>query len=82
VKEVHEMGCLSTAWHEVVGLFIDDGSFAAAILAWLAGGAICIHLIGVPPAVEALVLASGLLLVLAENVDRTACAAANGRSES
>jgi hypothetical protein len=79
MKQVHEMGWLSTAWYGVVALFIDDGSFAAAILAWLAGGLICIHLIGVPPAVEALVLASGLLLLLAENVDRTARAAAKGR---
>ncbi len=62
----------TTVRRELVGLFIEDGSFAVAVLAWLAGGAICIHLIGVDPAVEGFLLAVGFALLLAENVDRAA----------
>ena len=65
------IGWISSAWRELAGLFIDDGSFAAAILAWLAGGVICIHVLAVPPAVEAFILAAGFALLLAENVERS-----------
>jgi hypothetical protein len=66
------MNWLSTARRELVGLFIDDGSFALAILAWIVGGVICIHVFAVPSAVEGFLLATGLVLLLAENVERTA----------
>ena len=52
---------ISTVRRELVGLFVEDGSFALAVLAWLAGGAICIHLIGVDPVVEGLLLAAGFI---------------------
>ena len=67
-----------TVRDELIGLFIDDGSFAAAILAWLAGGLICLRLFMVPPEIEAIVLAVGFGLLLAENVARTA--GGDGRS--
>jgi hypothetical protein len=63
---------LSTAWRELIALFIDDGSFALSILAWLAGGAICLHVFEVPAAVEGFLLAAGFVMILAENVERTA----------
>jgi hypothetical protein len=66
------MGWLTTARRELIGLFIDDGSFAVAILAWIIGGAICIHVFAVPPATEGFLLAAGLALLLGENVERTA----------
>ena len=66
------MGWLATAWRELIGLFIDDGSLALAILAWLLVGALCIRLLGVPPTAEGVLLAAGLALLLAENVGRTA----------
>jgi hypothetical protein len=66
------MGWLSTARRELIGLFIDDGSFALGILAWVVGGVICIRVFAVPPAVEGFLLAAGLALLLAENVERTA----------
>ena len=62
------MSWLATAWREL----IDDGSLALAILAWLLVGALCIHLLGVPPIAEGVILAAGLALLLAENVKRTA----------
>jgi hypothetical protein len=66
------MGWLSTAWRELIGLFIDDGSLALAILAWLLVGAVCIHVLGVAPIAEGLILTAGFALLLAENVERTA----------
>jgi hypothetical protein len=66
------MGWLRTARRELIGLFIDDGSFALGILAWILGGVACIHVFTVPPAVEGLLLAAGLALLLAENVERAA----------
>jgi hypothetical protein len=69
------MGWLLTVRRELIGLFIDDGSFAAAILAWLLGGVICIRVLAVPPSVEGFILAAGFVLLLAENVVRSARAA-------
>jgi hypothetical protein len=68
-----------TARRELVGLFIDDGSFALAILAWLLGGVFCIHVFAVPPVVEGIILASGFVLLLGENVERTARGAGERR---
>lgn len=65
------MGWLTTARRELVGLFVDDGSLALAILAWLLGGYLCVHALAVPPVIEGLLLAAGLAFLLAENVDRT-----------
>jgi len=57
---------------EFVGLFVDDESFAAAILAWLAGAVVCLKVFHVPPMAEGVLLAAGFALLLAENVERTA----------
>ena len=65
------MGWLAIAWRELIGLFIDDGSLALAILAWLLGGAVCVRL-GLPPIAEGVILAAGFVLLLAENVGRSA----------
>jgi len=65
-----------TAYDQFVALFVDDSSFAASILAWLAGGFICVRHFHMPPQAEALLLAIGFGLLLAENVDRTAREAA------
>ena len=69
-------GRIEAAWREVLALFVDDGSLAAAIMAWLVGGALCLRLFHVPPEAEALLLAIGFGLLLAENVDRSAREAA------
>jgi hypothetical protein len=74
------MGRLATVWREILGLFIDDGSLAAAILAWLAGGMICIRFFNVAPAGEAFILATGFVLLLGENVERTARKTSRGKS--
>ena len=56
---------------EIVGLFIDDGSLAIALLIWVALVA-AIPLIGADAAWGAPLLFVGCLLILVENVRRTA----------
>jgi hypothetical protein len=65
------MGWLAVAWRELIGLFIEDGNFALAILAWLFVGALCVQL-GMPPIAAGVILAVGFALLLAENVGRSA----------
>jgi len=64
------MGSMRTVVREIVGLFVDDGSFALAILLWLGVmGLAAAHVrLGVP---GGMILAAGLLLVLLENVVRS-----------
>jgi hypothetical protein len=66
------MRWIGTALRELIALFVDDGSFAAALLAWLAGAVICLRFFDVPPAAEGIILALGFACLLAENVERTA----------
>ncbi len=64
------MGWMRTVARKVLSLFVEDGSFALAILLWL--GVMWLaasHLrLGVPGGV---ILAAGLLLVLLENLVRS-----------
>jgi hypothetical protein len=66
------MSWIRTVAREVVGLFVDDGSFAGAIVAWLV---ICVVVLpregaGAPWAGSALF--AGLALILIESVLRFA----------
>ena len=65
------MTALGIALRRLIGLFVDDGSLALAIVAWLCLVALAVRLW--PPAGGwlALLLALGLLAILAENVLRT-----------
>jgi hypothetical protein len=63
------MSAFKTAWQELIGLFIDDGSFAAAILGWLLGGAIAIRN-GLDPVDGGGLLFVGLAVLLAGTVWR------------
>jgi hypothetical protein len=67
---------------ELLALFVDDGSFVLAVIAWVIGGAICLNRGVVPPLFEAVLLFMGIAGLLLENVTRTARAHAqsnNGR---
>ena len=66
------MSWLKTIWRELVGLFVDDGSLAVAVLAWLLVSGLLLPRLGLPPAWPPLVLAVGLLAILAESVLRAA----------
>ena len=65
------MAALSTALRRLVGLFVDDGSLALAIAAWLCLVALAVRLWPAAGGWLALLLALGLLAILAENVLRT-----------
>ena len=54
------MQWLRTIVHEVFGLFVDDGSFALAILAWLAAVWLLLPRIGVSPLWRGPILFAGL----------------------
>ena len=65
------MGGLGIALRKLIGLFVDDGSLAAAIVAWLVVIAAAARLWPSGGGWLGLLLAAGLLAILAENVLRT-----------
>ena len=64
------MAWLKAAWSEFIGLFVDDGSLAAAILAWLALSWIALPRLPLPPAWPPIILFAGLAAILLESVLR------------
>ena len=66
------MGWLRTVAREVWGLFVDDGSLAAAIVLWLAVVLVGARRIGWGVRWGGVALFCGLALVLVENVLRYA----------
>jgi hypothetical protein len=73
------MNSLKNVFSELLGLFVDDGSFVFAVIAWVLGGVICLRTQVITPSVEAVLLFIGIIVLLAENIERTARA---HRSES
>jgi hypothetical protein len=66
------MNALKTVWEEFIGLFIDDGSLAVAIVVWIAiVGFVFPHLSG-SARWGAPLLFVGLAAILVENVLRRA----------
>ena len=65
------MGALGTALRRLVGLFVDDGSLALAVVIWLFLAGLGVRLWPAGGGWLALLLALGLLAILAENVLRT-----------
>ncbi|HLH77122.1 MAG TPA: hypothetical protein VKV28_09985 [Candidatus Binataceae bacterium] len=59
------------AVHGVLGLFVEDGSLALSLLAWIVVIAAAIHL-GLPPRLTGAAFVLGCLLILLENVRRGA----------
>jgi hypothetical protein len=67
------MGTLRTILGELVGLFIDDGSLALALLVWCAiVGATVVVAPGLPAAGGGLALLLGCVVILLANVGRSA----------
>jgi hypothetical protein len=65
------MNALQTILHEILGLFVDDGAFAFAILLWLAVVWLLIRPLQLPiPA--GILLFLGLAAILVESVTRFA----------
>jgi hypothetical protein len=63
---------LKTIWTEFVGLFVDDVSFAAAIVAWLIVAHLLFHLGLAPMGLRGLLLFVGLAAIFVENTLRRA----------
>lgn len=65
------MGAFVTAIKEVYGLFVEDGSYAVAIVVWLLVAGLALPYVGAAGWRAPLLLA-GLLVILCENVLRSA----------
>lgn len=66
------MSWLKTILREIYGLFVDDGSFAIAILIWLGLVWFALPRLSWGNAWNAIILAVGLLAILIESVLRRA----------
>ena len=64
------MGALKAVWSEFIGLFVDDGSFAVAILGWLVVSWLVLPRLPLPPAVAPVILFAGLAAILVESTVR------------
>ncbi|HWY99809.1 MAG TPA: hypothetical protein VNX17_01940 [Edaphobacter sp.] len=64
------MKWLKNIFREVFGLFVDDGSFALAILLWLAVVRWATPHLNIPAGITAVILFVGLALILAESATR------------
>jgi hypothetical protein len=63
---------IKAIWGEFICLFIDDGSFAAALLGWLGACWLLLPRLGLPSAWSPMILFAGLILVLADSAVRGA----------
>lgn len=66
------MRWIGTVAREAFGLFVDDGSFAVAILAWLAVVGLVLSRIEFGAGWAGLILFAGLALILVESATRRA----------
>jgi hypothetical protein len=64
------MNSMKIIFREILGLFVDDGSFALAILLWLAVVGWATPRLGIPAAIRGVVLFAGLALILTESATR------------
>jgi hypothetical protein len=66
------MSVLRTILNELAGLFVDDGSLAVLVLAWLAVCWLLLPKLGLPPPLLPFLLFVGLAAILAESTVRRA----------
>ena len=66
------MNRLRDVWSEVVGLFVDDGSLAIAVVAWLTAVRLLLGVLGSWVGWAPWLLFAGLGAILLENVLRRA----------
>ena len=65
------MRWLSAVWSELIGLFVDDGRFAMAILLWLGACWLVLPHVALPSTLPPAILFAGLLAILAESTIRS-----------
>ena len=66
------MRWIKTILSELLGLFVDDGSFAVSIIIWLALSLLLVPIVHADAAWAGIILFFGLAIVLIENVLRSA----------
>jgi hypothetical protein len=66
------MTVIKTILTELLGLFVDDGTLVVAVLAWVAGTALCLRGHLIDPRTGAVMLFLGIAALLAENIARSA----------
>lgn len=66
------MPWLKSIFREIFGLFVEDGSFAIAILAWLAILWLALSHLPIPAVWHGVILFAGLIAILIESVLRRA----------
>lgn len=66
------MKWIKTIPREIYGLFVDDGAFALAILVWLSFMRWTASRLRLSPAISAILLFAGLVLILIESTARYA----------
>ena len=66
------MNWLKSIWSELIGLFVDDGSFAVAILLWLLICWLVLPRLGFPAILSPAILFAGLIVILAQSAVRRA----------
>jgi len=66
------MTLIATIAKELIGLFVDDGSLAVAVLAWVGVISALVTLTGLNATLAGGLLFAGLIVVLIENVLRRA----------
>jgi len=66
------MGWFKTIWSEFIGLFVDDGSLAVAVLVWVGVAWLLLPRLGLAEDWAAPILFIGLALILVESAFRRA----------
>ncbi|GAC1346843.1 MAG: hypothetical protein NVSMB18_30160 [Acetobacteraceae bacterium] len=66
------MSWVKTALSELLGLFVDDGSFALAIVGWLLVAGLVLPRLGLSAGWAGLILFAGLAAILVESALRRA----------
>lgn len=66
------MNWLKPIWSEFIGLFVDDGSLAIAVLLWLGACWLLLPRLGLPSIWPPMILFVGLALILTESALRRA----------
>jgi xanthosine utilization system XapX-like protein len=63
---------LKSIWAELMGLFVDDGSFALSIVVWLIACGLVLRRLSLPSVAPPAILFVGLALILARSAVRRA----------
>jgi hypothetical protein len=66
------MSWFQSIWSELIGLFVDDGNFALAILIWLIACGLALPRLGLPSFLPPIILFAGLVVILARSAMRQA----------